>query len=467
MPVYYAQTDYISHYGVKGQRWGVRQWQNLDGSLTAAGWGHYGYKGFRQNGQNGIYRSGGTNGSVNGVSTSQVRSAANNISRSTSNKLSSLSRMAQSGYSSLTSSASKAKTGVTRAGDKVSNLINTARYKVTGKQYVDSYLDAGTTLKRIQSYADFEDHAFYATYKKDDVDKYLGLFGKNLTTRANAAAKQAEKLAKKTGSEEDIQAAKDARAQGDNMKIYQLSIKATKKLKVASDDHAADITAKLLKDSEFKKNLEASLEDSKSKMLRPGQQLLFSQAKKALSNDVDKLTSSEKKLIYKAFNLSLTNHNDYEIAAQNKFYGALKKAGYGALLDYNDKEYSSYHAKRPMIIFDMDSVKLSSVSNANEKVVNKLYTKYNNERIVKEIGEQTIGTVSKFLSKSVSECTDYVNKQLDNYLETGNNSGKITGRKTRSQIKTLNNRAIEQYKSEHPNTQLSDKEILAALNRSY
>lgn len=33
---------YLAHHGVKGQKHGVRQWQNLDGSLTPAGRIHYG-----------------------------------------------------------------------------------------------------------------------------------------------------------------------------------------------------------------------------------------------------------------------------------------------------------------------------------------------------------------------------------------------------------------------------------------
>ena len=34
--------NYLVHYGVKGQKWGVRQYQNLDGSLTPLGREHYG-----------------------------------------------------------------------------------------------------------------------------------------------------------------------------------------------------------------------------------------------------------------------------------------------------------------------------------------------------------------------------------------------------------------------------------------
>lgn len=39
-PVY---TDFLMHYGVKGQKWGHRQWQNADGTYTEAGKHHYGW----------------------------------------------------------------------------------------------------------------------------------------------------------------------------------------------------------------------------------------------------------------------------------------------------------------------------------------------------------------------------------------------------------------------------------------
>ena len=259
----------------------------------------------------------------------------------------------------------------------------------------------------------------------------------------SAEAKRAEKIANASGSESDLATAKQLRERSDNMKVYQLKLDAVKKLKVPSDENAGHITANLLKEHEFKKNVEASIADSKEKMKRPTQQLLFKQAQNALNKDPSKLTNSEKVAIYKALNLSLTNHNPQEIAAQDRFYSELKKKGYNALLDYNDKEYSSYHAKRPMIVFDTDSVKLKSVTETNPKVVDKLYKKYNAERIRKEVTANTIGYVSKFGSKSISECYSYVNRKTDGYLGTSGFS-----------------KTVENYKKEHPNTKLSDREIM-------
>ncbi len=42
--VYYAidPTDSLSHHGIKGQKWGVRRFQNKDGTLTEEGYQHWG-----------------------------------------------------------------------------------------------------------------------------------------------------------------------------------------------------------------------------------------------------------------------------------------------------------------------------------------------------------------------------------------------------------------------------------------
>lgn len=342
----------LYHHGVKGQKWGVRRYQYADGTLTPAGKKRYG----------------------------------------------------------------NSSSGSRQNSSKVKYLVNSARTQITGKQYVDTCIKQGTTLSRIQTSSNFEKFAFYATYKKHDTDEYLGLFGKNLLDRASAEAKRAAKIAKASGSEADLSTAKQLREKANNAKVYQLKIDAIKRLKVPSDENASEITANLLKEPEFRKNLTASITDSKTKMRRPTQQLLFNQSLNALKKDPSKMSRSEKIAVYKAFNLSLVHHNEQEVAAQNRFYGELKKKGYNALLDYNDKQYSSYHAKRPMIVFDVDSVKLQSVTQANPKIVNKLYKRYNTERIAKDTMANVFGLISQAGSKTLSECSSYVDERMNDYL---------------------------------------------------
>lgn len=272
--------------------------------------------------------------------------------------------------------------------NSISNTINT----IFNKPLLDETLKSGTSFSRIQTDKSFNRaRPFYATYKKDDIDKYQGLFGHNLKSRAK-------------------QAGIDPNA----VEVYKLDISAQKKIKIPSEKNVIYITNQLLKEPKFKENLKASIADSKTKMKRPGQQALLNDALDAI--DKNDLKETNKKKIYEALNLTLTHHNPQQIQLQNRFYSELKKKGYSAIVDVNDKKYSSYHAKSPVIIFDTSKVKLQAVSTLDNNDINKVYASHATKRIVRDGLEQTITILPNIANMTLHQARNYSNTKMNKYL---------------------------------------------------
>lgn len=319
------QQNSLSHYGTVGMKWGIRNYQYADGSLTPAGRRHY-------------YGD-----------SSEDDSKSKQLSKSVLNRIESKSNKEQL-----------------------------------------SYIESNTSLKRIQTNDILEDHAFYSTYLEDDNNKYLGLFGDNLKRRA--------------------------RRIGQDVEVYQLDIKSKKNLAMPSDENCRDIMSNLLKDEQFAADTKQSIIDSKAIMKRPQQQKLFNNALKTLHSDIEDATPNQMSDVYKAFNLTLTNHNETQIRAQEKFYSEMKKKGYDAIIDVNDKEFSSYQAKNPVIVFNLEAVELRSVVSPDPKVTSALGKKYNAERLSKDAVKQTTSVINSMLDTSVKTAEDFVYKKLNSYL---------------------------------------------------
>ena len=115
-------------------------------------------------------------------------------------------------------------------------------------------------------------------------------------------------------------------------------------------------------------------------------------------------------------NLTLTNHEPYEIEMQNSFYGELKKKGYSALIDTNDKDYSSYHAKRPVIVFDLTKVGLQAATELDNDRVNKLYKKYSKERIKDDAIYQVKTGLITYGKMLISDAKTYNSRRMNIYL---------------------------------------------------
>ena len=316
MSIYYVGDTlsgngyYLVHHGVIGQKWGVRRYQNYDGSLKTAG--------------------------KIRLEAAQKRNGFNQKSH-------------------------------------------------------DTYLDRGTKLSRIQSSGKLnKNYALYSTYKTHDVNAYSGLFGKNLKSRS-----------------------------GDkDLPIYRVSMKAAKKLRIPSEENTIKAVKELLLDKKFKSDLQLSIQDSASKMKRPGQLKVFAKANKVLNRKIPPIPSDKDlKYCYDALNMSLTNHEKFEIAVQKKFYNNLKSKGYSAILDVNDQKYSSYHAKDPVIIFDTSKVELQACMKMNDKEIDKLFKVYNTERLLKDIPYQIITAPGNLSSVTISQATDYIQRQTMDYLK--------------------------------------------------
>lgn len=286
-----------------------------------------------------------------------------------------------------------------RTVSKVNKFTKKIPYILNGQQRTDIVLKKNTEFSRIQKMPEFEQFAFYATHIKDDQNKYLGLFGDNLIRRS----KYDPDAYNEDGTKKDV-------------KVYQVKITATKKLKMPSDENASDITNKLLNDNEFKNDLCTCIQQSKEQMKRPAQQELLKSSLKILNND-KALRESEKLTVYKALNLSLTYHDPTSLRVQDKFYGMMKQKGYNAILDYNDKVYSSYKAKQPVIVFDVSSVRATAVLEPSPKTISKLYTKYNRERLQREIPSTTASIVTSKLNTSMNNAVAMLDRITEKYLD--------------------------------------------------
>ena len=373
---YICNGDVLYHHGIKGQKWGVRRFQNKDGSFTPAGRKRY--------------------DDDEGGSREKKQKQYKIPENKSLHRLKIEDEYKKQGMSKEQAEQAAAKRIRGEQYVAAAAVVTAAAaiaYYNKKKYSIDKVLSADTEFQRVMRLspdAAIQEGRQYLSYDKRDNRKYRGQLAEGM-----------------------LKNIKDTKS---NDKVYNVSVKAKQDIKIASEKRARETFAKLYKeDSEFRKSLERIARDGGDDI---PQSLKLTQEKLIKGETLD-----DKRLLkrgYDLFNVSLADNTDEGKARAQKFYNALKEQGMNAIYDMNDKKYSGYNAKAPIITFD-------GVYDYSKKV---LENKDIVEALKKPPGVQKsdIAAGAAFVA----------------YL---------------GGLKIKSNRAIEKYKIEHPNTKLTDKEI--------
>ena len=366
-------SNELSHHGIKGQKWGRRRFQNKDGSLTPAGKKRYDDSpGEPKKSKHRLKLE--EKYKAKGMNQAQAEEAASK-------------RIKMEKIIGITAGVTVAAVSAYVIGKNVS-------------ERTDKIIKSGTTLQRISRDPNENlDRPFFTAYKKGDTTTYKGLYGNQITRWGGEA--------------------------------HNMKLKADADVKVVSRDKAAKVFADLYKnDPEFKNAFQKSNDFMRENDPSPVR-------KKVKDIAAGKMTDKQlKRQGYDAFNIGLVNHDENGNAAAKKFYDKLKSMGYDAVEDINDKKYSGYNAKNPVIVFNRkNKISVSEVKKmTNEQIVSNMKNVY-----YKQIG----GAAAKAGAVLVV--------------------GKVGMEKLmKSSIKSIE---VKNYKLEHPNTQLTDAQIYEMLNK--
>ena len=393
----YQYPDYMYHHGVKGMKWGVRRYQNADGSLTAAGKKREQYINAKKSGNDVDAKY-----FKREFKDAKIREKLNSKEKS-KRQLKLESKYQEQGFSKSDAEVQaykRIRTEKVLAVAGVMTISALAAYGINEKRSreLDQFIKSDTLLGRVDSDGNKSVRdAFYAYEAKNSKDRnrYQGIYG--------------------------IQTAMGGK------NVYTKNIRVAESgIKVASPKNGKRAIAELMSsDPAYKQNVKDVIRNHISEgQLGPKQMLV---QKKALRDlEAGRITDS----VYDAVNTNLVRHDPLSEKANKKFYDKLLSSGYQAVKDMNDSKHSGYRSENPLIVFDKSKVIVESVS----------------KRDVKEV-----------ISKGVEETGKLATERLiHDYSKPI--AGLAVG--TVALKSSTNTRRIRLYRKQHPNTKLSNNEIL-------
>lgn len=364
----------LMHHGIKGMKWGIRRYQNKDGSLTNAGKNRY-----SEDNQSNI------------VERHKAKLVDTYKSRGYSQEAAETAAKNQMKVELLVGATATVAVGV----------IATKAARRIGQDYVDKTIKSGTTIQNIGPYKDstFKEYPFFAAINSHDKNAYGNLYPaekRGMMIRDNKVA---------------------------NPEIFNNKIKITSDVKVASVSNARKIFEDQMKsDPSFSKEVISALKET-----------AYGEQGKRVIAEYEKTGKVSKKL-YDRFNQALATPQFQEAGIHNKFYSNMKSKGYNAILDINDTRYSGYKniSKSPTIFFGDDKWEKIASTKISDVDIDKNAAKY----------------ATKTAVKGVVKCYG------------GLGLGAAVG------VTVSDRAAVANYLNEHPNSKLSDKEILDLIRSS-
>lgn len=372
--------DELAHFGIKGQKWGRRRFQNKDGSLTPAGKERYDDDGPNQKKQKEY----------------KIPDKKSNHRQKLEAKFEAQGMSKQQAEQAAAKRIRGEQYVAAAAAVTITACVAYNKYK---GYTTDKVLDKDSDIHRVMRLYEGEEirgGRQYMSFKKTDQIKYKGVLADQLKSEAQSG-----------------------------QKLYDVTVKPQQNVKIASPKRAQDTFNNLYKnDKDFKKAVNDLSEVGG--LINPKFEKVAGKMGRG-----EELSKQEMKKAYDLFNVALTDQTSPSgVQRADKFYDALKKQGVNAIQDVNDKKYSGYKAKAPIITFD---------------------GKY--DYVKREMGAAEIEK----------------NKDTAIALVLAPTAVKVGAAYTGiyAAMKWADRRAIDNYRKEHPNTELTDKEINKLLNRGY
>ena len=308
----YVSYTELYHHGIKGQKWGVRRFQNVDGSLTPEGKKRYDIPDDKSKHRVNLE----VNYLKKGYSKEQAEQAA--------------------------AKRIKAEKFVVVAAAATVASIAYKKYVDNGKDFT---ISKNTDLQRIirldRDTDPFKGTREYVSYTKLDNMKYTGFMGKFEGGTAKAMNKGLDQIKEKHPGIKLTQ---------NYQEMYKMKITPKQDIKVASVNRAKNTFVDLYKnDKEFKNMYDKWMTDFSTNQPNSTHKT-FKQFAKAVKNGSvsDKFLET---VGYKAFNVSIAEKDDISNNIQRKFYDSLVRQGMNAVVDLNDKQ-GLLKTSKPIITFD-------------------------------------------------------------------------------------------------------------------